>query len=45
MPVYQKFNKRNKAWVKFKFTKEGTKFFDIKQRKPKIPFKNIKIIN
>jgi hypothetical protein len=42
MPILQKFNKRTQAWVKVKFTKSGTKFLDVKQRNPKVPFKGIK---
>lgn len=42
MVVLQKFNKRTKAWVKFKFTKKGVRFLDVKQRNPRIPFKGIK---
>ncbi len=42
MPILQTFNKRTKAWVKIKFTKDGTKFLDVKQRNPRIPFKGIK---
>tara|TARA_R100001530_G_scaffold112862_2_gene79859 strand:+ start:15987 stop:16130 length:144 start_codon:yes stop_codon:yes gene_type:complete len=43
MPILQKFNGRTKAWVKFKFTKRGVKFLDVKQRNPRKPFKGIKI--
>ena len=41
MPIFQTFNKRNKAWVKFKFTKKGVKFIDVKQRNPRVPFKGV----
>lgn len=43
MPILQSFNRRTKAWVKFKFTKKGVKFLDVKQRNPTKPFKGIKI--
>ncbi len=42
MPILQTFNKKTKAWVKFKFTKKGVKFLDVKQRNPTKPFKGIK---
>jgi len=41
MPIYQAFNKKIKAWVKYEFTKEGIKFKDVKQREPTKPFKGI----
>jgi hypothetical protein len=41
MPIYQAFNKRNKAWVKYEFSKSGFKALDVKQREPKKPFKGI----
>lgn len=43
MPILQTFNKKTNAWVKFKFTKNGVKFLDVKQRNPAVPFKGIKI--
>jgi tellurite resistance-related uncharacterized protein len=43
MPVYQTFNKKIKAWVKFEFIKGNVKFIDVKQKNPEIPFKHIKI--
>jgi len=43
MPMYQAFNKRNKAWVKYHFTKNGIKITNVKQRNPMKPFKSIKI--
>lgn len=42
MVILQKFNKRTKAWVKIKFTKQGVRFLDVKQRNPTKPFKGIK---
>lgn len=41
MPIYQSFNSKIGAWVKYEFTKEGTRFFDVKERNPKIPFKGV----
>ena len=43
MPIYQTYNKKIKSWVKYKFTKKGVKFLDVKQRNKNIPFKNVKI--
>jgi len=46
MTIYQSFNKRINAWVKYHFLKgEGIEFFDVKQRNSWIPFTNIKIVN
>ena len=41
MPIYQTYNKKIKAWVKYHFTKNGVKFTDVKQREPTKPFKGI----
>ena len=42
MPIYQAFNPKIKAWVKYHFVKGGkAKFTDVKQREPQKPFKNI----
>lgn len=41
MPVYQAYNKRNNAWVKYEFSGKGWKVLDVKQREPKKPFKGI----
>ena len=43
MPIYQAYNRRIKAWVKYHFTKKGFEVTDVKQRNPKKPFKGIKI--
>ncbi len=44
MPIYQAYNKRTKAWVKYKFIPgKGFIPLDVKQRQPLKPFKNIKI--
>lgn len=41
---YQKFNKRNNAYVKYKKEKNGKcKIIDVKQKEPKKPFKGIQI--
>jgi len=41
MPIYQSYNKRINAWVKYEFTKKGWKPLDVKQKEPKKPFKGI----
>ena len=42
MPIYQAYNKKIKAWVKYHFVKGGkAKFTDVKQREPAKPFKGI----
>ena len=44
MPVRQAYNKRNKAYVKYEFTKDlGFRVLDVKQKNPSKPFKGIKI--
>lgn len=43
MPIYQAFNRRNKAWVKYKFTSKGFKALNVKQNRPRKPFKGVKI--
>ena len=44
MPVYQAFNKRINAWVKYHFVKgKGFKVLDVKEKEPLTPFKNVKI--
>ncbi len=43
MPVYQSYNSKNNAWVKYKFTSGGIKILDVKQREPMKPFKKTKI--
>ena len=43
MPIYQAYNGRIKAWVKYHFTKKGVEFTDIKQRNKSKPFKGVKI--
>ncbi len=41
MPIYQAYNKKINAWVKYEFSKTSFKIIDIKQRLPDKPFKNI----
>jgi len=44
MPIYQAYNKRIKAWVKYEFYKgKGFKPLDVKQNKSKVKFKGIKV--
>jgi len=41
MPIYQAYNKRINAWVKYKFGKKGYKTLNVKEREPKKPFKGV----
>jgi len=42
MPVYQAYNGRIKAWVKYHFVKDGrVEILNVKQREPKKPFKGV----
>lgn len=41
MPIYQAYNKRIKAWVKYEFGKTGFKPLNVKQVKPGVPFKGV----
>ena len=43
MPIYQEYNGRIKAWVKYEFTKKGFKPINVKQIKPKIKFKGVPV--
>jgi len=43
MPIYQAWNPRAKAYVKYEFSKGGFKPLDVKQKLPDVPFKNIPI--
>ena len=44
MPIYQAFNARIGAWVKYEFvTGQGFKAIDVKQREPLKPFKFVPI--
>ena len=40
--TYQTYNKKTKAWIKYKKTNKGTEILDMKQKEPKKPFKGIK---
>ena len=41
--IFQAWNPKTKAWVKYKFTKHsGFKPIDVKQREPHIPFKGVR---
>jgi hypothetical protein len=42
MPVFQVFNKRTNAWIKYKKYGKKTKILDVKQKNPSKPFKGIK---
>jgi len=42
MPIYQAYNKKIGAWVKYHFAKgKGFEVKDVKQRNPKKPFKGV----
>ena len=44
MPIFQAFNPKIKAWIKYHFAKaKGFEVLDVKQREPLKPFKKIKI--
>lgn len=43
MPIYQAYNPKNNAWVKYHFGKQGFKVTDVKQHNPKVPFKGVPI--
>ena len=42
MPIYQAFNRRTNAWVKYEFGKNGFRVLDVKQKEPNKPFKGVK---
>ena len=43
MPVFQAYNKRIGAWVKYKHTKgKLARIMNVKQGKPNVPFKGIR---
>jgi len=42
MVIKQVYNKKIKAWVKYRVTKKGSKIIDVKERKDDTPFKKIK---
>ena len=41
MAIYQSYNSKIKAWVKYKFTKKGIRWLKVKQKNPMTPFKGI----
>ena len=41
--IYQAYNPKTKAWMKYEMGKYGFKPIDVKQREPHIPFKGVKI--
>lgn len=42
MPIYQAFNSKINAWVKYEFGKKGSRILDVKERNPTTPFRKIK---
>jgi hypothetical protein len=42
MPIFQSFNPRIGAWVKYDFKDGKPRFFDVKEKEPLVPFKNIR---
>jgi len=43
MAIYQTYNKQQRAWVKIKVTKKGSKTLDMKQKMPHKKFKGIPV--
>jgi len=43
MPKFQTFNGKTGAWVKYVTKKKKSRIIDVKQRQPRVPFKNIEI--
>lgn len=43
MPIYQAWNPKIKAYVKYEFGGAGFKAIDVKQREPMVPFKDVPI--
>ena len=41
MPIYQVWNPRIKAWIKYKLGKKGYSFLDVKEMEPKKPFRGV----
>jgi hypothetical protein len=39
--IFQAFNRKTKAWVKYEKDKKGSKILDVKQKDPMKPFKGI----
>lgn len=42
MPMYQKFNRKINAWVKYEKYDGKVKITNVKQKEPKKPFKGVK---
>lgn len=44
MGIFQSFNPKTKAWVKYKVvTGKGTKILDVKQQNPRVKFKGVTV--
>ena len=44
MPIFQSFNPRTKAWVKYKqITGKGSRILDVKESKPTVKFKGVPV--
>ncbi len=43
MPIFQAYNKRNNAWVKYKKTGNKTKILNVKESEPKKKFKGVPV--
>jgi hypothetical protein len=43
MPIYQAYNGKIRAWVKYHFTKKGVEIKDVKQRDKEKPFASVPI--
>jgi hypothetical protein len=41
MPIYQAYNRKIGAWVKYEFTKGGFRVKNVKERNPKQPFTGV----
>lgn len=41
MPIFQAFNKKNKAWVKYKMYKGKAQLLNVKEREPTKPFAGV----
>lgn len=39
--IYQAYNPKNKAWVKYCFSEHGFRPLDVKQKEPNKPFKGV----
>jgi len=39
--IYQAFNSKIEAWVKYSFGEHGFRPLDVKEREPHIPFKGV----